>query len=264
MGTTFAAAAVVIFPILWMLNAAVVPIMQVFEYPPRILGNDTTLEYFRRLIVSPIHRHYYMNSIILAVASLTITLILGMLAAYGFSRFKMKGGRALLTGIVALLMLPSVTLIIPYYRLANVLHVYDSITGLVLVNAARVLPISVWLLKGYIDAIPVELEEAAHIDGCTRLQAIGKVLVPLCIPGIIGTATYAFIGTWNEYLLAIVLTDSISAQTLTVGLARMFGEHTRDWNAIMSLATMSSLPLVLLFIFFQRWVVKGMTAGAVK
>ena len=95
-------------------------------------------------------------------------------------------------------------------------------------------------------------------------QAIGKVLVPLCIPGIIGTATYAFIGTWNEYLLAIVLTDSISAQTLTVGLARMFGEHTRDWNANMSLATMSSLPLVLLFIFFQRWVVKGMTAGAVK
>ncbi|MEW5719392.1 MAG: carbohydrate ABC transporter permease [Chloroflexota bacterium] len=263
-GITFAAAVVVIFPILWMVNAAFVPFKQIFAYPPQVLGSDTTLAFFQRLVESDLHRKYFLNSALLASGALLITIVLAMLAAYGFSRFRMKGGRFLLTAIVALLMLPSVTLVIPYYRLANMLHIYDSVLGLVLVDAARVLPISVWLLKGYIDAIPVDLEEAAYMDGCTRLQALARILVPLCVPGIVGTGTYAFIGIWNEYLLAIVLTDSISAQPLTVGLARMFGEHTRDWNSIMALSTLSSLPLVLLFIFFQRWVVKGMTAGAVK
>ena len=133
-----------------------------------------------------------------------------------------------------------------------------------MVNTAFILPIVIWLLKGYIDAIPIEVEEAAMIDGCTRLQVMGKVLVPLSVPGIVGVGTFVFIAAWNEYLLAISMTDSPASQPLTVGLAAFFGQFVRDWNSIMALSTLVSLPLMLIFIFLQRYVVQGMTSGAVK
>ena len=114
------------------------------------------------------------------------------------------------------------------------------------------------------DSVPVDLEEAAMIDGCTRTQALLKVLLPLSVPGLIGVGAFVFIGAWNEYLLAIVLTDTPSSQPLTVGLGAFFGQYVRDWNSIMALSTMASLPLVIVFIAFQRWVVQGMTRGAVK
>jgi multiple sugar transport system permease protein len=114
------------------------------------------------------------------------------------------------------------------------------------------------------DSVPVELEEAAMVDGCTRTGALRRVLLPLALPGLVGVGTFVFIGAWNEYLLAVVLTDTPSAQTLTVGLAAFFGEYVRDWNSIMALSTLTSVPLMLVFVFFQRWVVQGMTSGAVK
>ena len=131
-------------------------------------------------------------------------------------------------------------------------------------NSAFILPISIWLLKGYMDAIPIDLEEAAMIDGCTRLQAMWKILVPLSVPGIVSTGTFAFIFAWNEFLLAVTLTDTATSQPLTIGLAAFFGQFIRDWNSIMALSTITSLPLMIIFVIFQRWVVQGMTSGAVK
>ena len=170
----------------------------------------------------------------------------------------------MLLGIMALLMLPTVTLIVPYFRLAHLVGLYDSLLGLIIVNTAFILPISIWLLKGYMDAIPIDLEEAAMIDGCTRLQAMWKILVPLTVPGIVSTGTFAFIFAWNEFLLAVTLTDTPSAQPLTIGLAAFFGQFVRDWNSIMALSTITSIPLMIIFVVFQRWVVQGMTSGAVK
>jgi len=198
------------------------------------------------------------------LSTLFLTVGLGLLAAYGFSRFKMRGGRFLLLGIMALLMLPTVTLIIPYFLLAKAIGVYDSVFGLVIVNTAFILPICIWLLKGYVDSIPIDLEEAAMIDGCTRVQAIWKILVPLVLPGLVGTGTFVFIFSWNEYLLAVTLTDSPESQTLTVGLAAFFGQFIRNWNSIMALSTLTSIPLMIIFFLCQRWVIRGMTSGAVK
>jgi len=255
---------IILVPVFWMLNAAVRPIKEILTYPPVIVPHELTLEYFERLIDNDQYRRYYLNSIILALATTAIVLPLGLLAAYGFSRFRMPGGRAMLLGIMALLLLPPVTLILPYFKLAHDFHVYDTLFGLILVNTAWILPISIWLLKGYMDAVPVELEEAAMIDGATRLQALGKVLVPIMVPSLIGIGTYVFIQAWNEYLLAVTLTDSPASQPLTIGLGAFFGQFTRDWNSIMALSTIASLPLAVLFVFFQRWVVQGMTSGAVK
>lgn len=263
-GFTLIGAIIVIVPIAWMLNASIRPIKEVLVYPPKVWSENFTLQYFGALIANEQYRSFFRNSVILSLAVLILTVTLGLLAAYGFSRFKMKGGNILLLGIMALLMLPPVTLIIPYFRLAHLLNTYDTLFGLILVDTAFILPICTWLLKGYIDSIPVALEEAAMIDGCTRLQTLQKILLPLLVPGLIGTGTFVFIFAWNEYLLAVALTESTASQPLTIGLAAFFGQYVRDWNSIMALNTLTSIPLMIIFVIFQRWVVQGMTSGAVK
>ena len=263
-GTTLVATLLVLFPVFWMINAAVRPIAEILTYPPSLMPKEITLKFFGNIAGNEQFRRYYLNSIILASLTTLFVIPVGMIAAYGFSRFRMPAGRIMLLGIMALLLLPPVTLILPYFKLSHDFRLYDTLAGLILVNMAWILPISIWLLKGYMDAIPVELEQAAMIDGATRLQALRMILVPIMVPSLVGIGTYVFIQAWNEYLLAVTLTDTPSSQPLTIGLGAFFGQFTRDWNSIMALSTMASLPLVLLFVFFQRWVVQGMTSGAVK
>lgn len=263
-GITLIVTILVLLPVVWMIGTAIRPIGEILNYPPHILPQEPTLRYFSRILNDSIYQRYFLNSLIIAMATLVLTLTLGALAAYGFSRSRISGARWMLIGILALLMLPRVTLIIPYFRLSHVVGIYDSLLAMILVNTAFLLPMAIWLLKGYMDTIPVALEEAAMIDGCSHLQALRKVTLPLSVPGLVGVGTFVFVGAWNEYLLAIVLTDSPESRTLTIGLASFFGEFVRDWNSIMALATLSSLPLIVIFIVFQRWVVQGMGRGAVK
>jgi len=263
-GTTLIATLIILLPVFWMVNAAVRPIAEILTYPPSLVPKEVTLRFFGNILGNEQYRRYYINSIVLATLTTLFVIPVGMVAAYGFSRFRMPLGRVMLMGIMALLLLPPVTLILPYFKLAHDIHVYDTLAGLILVNMAWILPISIWLLKGYMDAIPVELEQAAMIDGATRLQALRLILVPIMVPSLIGIGTFVFIQAWNEYLLAVTLTDTPASQPLPVGLGAFFGQFTRDWNSIMALSTMASLPLVILFVFFQRWVVQGMTSGAIK
>lgn len=263
-GLTIAIAAVILVPVVWMFSAAVRPIRELLVYPPRIVPETVTLEYFGRILRHAKYQRFFVNSVLLSLVCLTVTLVLASLAGYGFSRFRMRGGKAMLVGILALLMLPRVTVIVPYFKMAHTWGVYDRLLGLMLVNVAFLLPMATWLLKGYLDSVPRELEEAAMVDGCTRVGALRRILLPLAVPGLVGVGTFVFIGAWNEYLLAVVLTDTPTAQTLPVGLAAFFGEFVRDWNSIMALSTLTSVPLMLIFVFFQRWVVQGMTSGAVK
>jgi multiple sugar transport system permease protein len=261
---TIAIAAVILVPVVWMFSAAVRPIRELLVYPPRVIPETVTLEYFGRILRHAKYQRFFLNSVLLSLVCLAVTLVLASLAGYGFSRFRMRGGKSMLVGILALLMLPRVTVIVPYFQMAHTWGVYDRLLGLMLVNVAFLLPMATWLLKGYLDSVPLELEEAAMVDGCTRVGALRRILLPLAVPGLVGVGTFVFIGAWNEYLLAVVLTDTPSAQTLTVGLAAFFGEYVRDWNSIMALSTLTSVPLMLIFVFFQRWVVQGMTSGAVK
>jgi multiple sugar transport system permease protein len=263
-GGSLVCAVLILVPVIWMVSAALRPIKEILSYPPALLPKTLTIQYFERILGSPTYQHYFVNSAVLALTTLALALVLGSLAAYGFSRYRFPGGQALLMGILALLMLPRVTLIVPYFRLAHVVGLYDTLPGLIAVNTAFLLPMSTWLLKGYFDSLPAELEEAAMVDGCVRLQALWKIVLPLAIPGLIGVGTFAFIGSWNEYLLAVVLTETPRAQTLTVGLASFFGQYVRDWNGIMALSTLAALPLVAIFIVLQRWVVQGLSSGAIK
>jgi multiple sugar transport system permease protein len=263
-GVSVASAALILVPVLWMVSAGLRPIKEILSYPPTLLPKMLTFQYFARILGSPTYRQYFLNSAVLALTTLGLALVLGSLAAYGFSRYRFPGGRAMLMGILALLMLPRVTLIVPYFRLAHLVGLYDTLPGLIIVNTAFLLPMSTWLLKGYFDSLPEELEEAAMVDGCVRVQTLWKIMLPLAVPGLIGVGTFVFIGSWNEYLLAVVLTETPRAQTLTVGLAAFFGQYVRDWNGIMALSTLASLPLVVIFVFLQRWVVQGLSSGAIK
>jgi multiple sugar transport system permease protein len=263
-GASVGSAALILVPVVLMVSAGLRPIKEILSYPPTLLPRALTFLYFERILANPTYRQYFLNSAVLALVTLVLALVLGSLAAYGFSRYRFPGNQAMLLGILALLMLPRVTVIVPYFHLAHVAGLYDTLPGLIIVNTAFLLPMSTWLLKGYFDSLPEELEEAAMVDGCVRLQTLWKILLPLAVPGLIGVGTFIFIGSWNEYLLAVVLSETPRAQTLTVGLAAFFGQYLRDWNGIMALSTMASLPLVAIFVFLQRWVVQGLSSGAIK
>jgi len=263
-GLTVLSTVLILVPVAWMVSAAVRPIREVLNYPPVLWPRSITFVYFERILNNPTYRSYFTNSIELSLGALILSLFFGSLAAYGFSRFRLPGGQVMLMAILSLLMLPRVVLIIPYFRLAHVVGLYDTVPGLIVANTAFLLPLSTWLIKAYLDSIPHELDEAALIDGCTRLQTLWKVVAPLAVPGVVGVAAFIFIGAWNEYLLAVVLTETTHSQTLTVGMSSFFGEYVRDWNGIMALTTMSSLPLVIIFVLLQRWVVQGLGSGAIK
>jgi len=261
---TLAGAGLVLFPIFWMGLASVRPVAEVLAYPPEWIPQEFTLQYYQDLFKTDEYVQYLRNSYIVAGGTTLWSLFLAAMAAYGFSRYKVPGGRAILLGMLALYMMPGVSLVLPYFRISMGLHLYDTRLGLILAYSSFVLPMATWLLKGYMDSIPIDLEEAALVDGATRMGALRRILLPLVAPGLVATGTMGFLGAWNEYFFAVVLTSSIKAQTLTVGIGRFFGQYTRDWNGIMALTTFASLPLLLIFVLIQRWVVQGMTAGAVK
>jgi len=263
-GASVTSAALILVPVVWMISAGLRPIKEILSYPPTLIPRALTLQYFHRILANPTYQHYFLNSALLALTTLFLALVLGSLAAYGFSRYRFPGSKTMLLGILAILTLPRVTVIVPYFHLAHVVGLYDTLLGLIIVNTTFLLPVSTWLLKGYFDSIPEELEEAAMVDGCIRLQTIWKILLPLAVPGLVGVGTFVFVGSWNEYLLAVVLSETPRAQTLTVGLAQFFGQYVRDWNGIMALSTLASLPLVAVFVFLQRWVVQGLSSGAIK
>lgn len=261
---TIAVTMILMIPIIWMINSSVRPVKEILAFPPQVIPDQVSFKYFARILSKGKYQGFILNSLIITVSTIFLTLTLSLLASYGLSRFQIKGRNGIMLFIMALLMLPPIILVVPFFKFSNLLRIYDTVFVLIICNTTFVLPLSVWLMKSYIDAIPVAVEEAAMLDGCNRFQVLVRILLPAVTPGLVGTATFIIVTVWNEYLLALTLTDTPDVQPLTIGLAAFFGQYVRDWNSIMALATISSLPVMLLFIFFQRWVVKGLTAGSVK
>ncbi len=255
---------VTLFPVIWMIFAAIRPTAETLAFPPVWIPREITFQAFADLFANPGELKYFANSYIIALATAGLTILLAAPCAYGFSRFRIRGSTALLLGILALQMLPTVALILPFFSMARALGIYNTHLGLVLADTAFTLPIGIWLLKGFFDSIPSALEEAAMIDGGTRLQALLLIIVPLALPGIVSTGVFAFLWSWNEFLFALILTSGDGAAPLTIRMSQFFTQYGRDWNGIMALNVVASIPLVVFFVFIQRWVVSGLTGGAVK
>ena len=258
------AVVILLFPIYWMLTTSLKPNAEVFKYPPTFLPRQPTLEAYGRVLGDKEYIRYYGNSYLVATMVSLVTVVLGGLAGYGFSRFRMKGGKALLMSVLLLTLFPRVVLIVPFFSIFASLHLYNTYVALVMANTSFTLPFSIWMLKGYFDSIPASMEESAMVDGCTRLQAVRRISVVLALPGVVATAVYAFLETWNEYLFGLLLTKSYLRSPITVGIGQFFGQFTMNWNVIMAISVIASIPLMVVFIFLQRYLIAGMTAGALK
>jgi multiple sugar transport system permease protein len=253
-----------IFPIFWMISVSFRPNMEIFTIPPAWLPITFTLEAYDTLFNTPQYLRTFVNSYFVAFAVTIVSLFLATLGAYGFSRFDFRGNRVIQLFIIGTQMIPPISLIIPYFILIVGLKLYDTYVGLIVTYTAFVLPFSTLMMISYFNTISQDLEEAAMVDGCTRIGSLTRVILPILLPGLVATGVYAFLLAWNEFLFAVTLTQSTGMRLVPVGIALLVGEHAYQWNLMMAMSVVASLPLLLLFIFLQKYLISGLTVGAVK
>ena len=257
-----AAIIVMCFPIAWMLTVSVRPNVEVTKIPPDWLPRVFTLEAYQKIVGNPKYLRVFINSCGIAVVVTALSLAIGSMAAYALARFRFIGHRAVLMFLITTQMFPLVLLCIPYFRVFITLGLYDTMNALVLTYLTFTLPFCILMLRSYFLNIPRDMEEAAMVDGCTRLGSIFRILFPVSYPAFIGAGIYTFLLAWNEFLFAMVLIESWENRVLTMAIYSLMAEFVTDWNTMMAFSVLASLPLVAAFIFLQRYMVQGMTGGA--
>lgn len=250
-------------PFVWMLLTSIKPNADLSQFPVRYLPSSTTFEHYRTLIQRTSFPVNLLNSLVIACGAVLLGLATSVPAAYSFSRFRFAGRRTLMTGFLVINMFPIVLLIIPLFVLMRTLGLIDTFIGVIIGHSTFSIPFSIWMLVSYFNAIPRDLDEAATIDGASRVQTIRLVVLPLVMPGIVTTAIYVFITSWNEYLFAMMLSGE-TVRPVTVALQLFIGEFTVQWGILTAGGTIIALPVTILFLFVQKRLVGGLTAGAVK
>jgi ABC-type glycerol-3-phosphate transport system permease component len=223
----------------------------------------TLASYTKVLFNSNIPR-YFLNSTIISLGSTAIALALAIFASYGFARFRFRGKAGFQAFILIGQLLPTAAIIVPLFVTLRYLGLVNSYLGLILIYTIITLPLSVWMLTSYFRAIPHELEEAAIIDGCSRLGVLFRITLPLSLPGVVAIIVYAFVTTWNEFIFALVFAQDFRVKTLPIGIAEFSTEFDTDWGAVMAASVFMTLPVAILFLAMQRLFVGGLTAGAIK
>ncbi len=255
---------VMMLPFLWMLATSFKPLPEVTKSPPQWFADGMSFKpYFDMFNFLPFST-YTLNSLIVALSATFLAILIGSLAAFAFSRFQFKGKEIFLLTLLLSQMLPGASVIIPLFQIIRSAKLYDTHFGLILTHTAVLLPFVIWLLYGFFKTIPQEVEDAALIDGCSRMEALKKVLLPLALPGLGATALFAFLGSWNEFFFALILTSSDSARTIPVGIGLFVGEYRDVWNQMAAAAVFFSIPPLILFMMLQKTFVKGLSAGAIK
>jgi multiple sugar transport system permease protein len=249
-------------PIGWLILTSFKTRVQVFTSPPLVFFSPTLDSWAKLLEPNPL-RQALINSLLISIGSVAATLVIAGLAAYAFSRFQFRGAAALLFGVLAVRLLPPINSVVVLYLLFNRLHLVDTIPGLIILYSALLVPIAIWLLRTAFEAVPPEIEEAALIDGCSRMGAFYRITLPLAAPGIAVTALLMFIFSWNEFLFAYMFT-STEAVTIPVILAKNVGEFGIDWADLTAQATVLLLPVLAITFFAQRHLLAGLSGGALK
>ncbi|HEY5099802.1 MAG TPA: carbohydrate ABC transporter permease [Gaiellaceae bacterium] len=256
---------VMIFPVFWMVSTAFKSDDQINALTPTWFPLHPTLKHFRDALAKPYFWDDVKNSVIVVLVTVTIAMVLAFLAAVALSKYRFTGRKLFIVLVIGVQMLPGAGLIIPLYVVLARYHEVNTLTGVILVYLTGVLPFSVWTLRGFILGIPKDLEEAAMVDGSTRLGAFARILLPLVAPGLVATSVFAFITSWNEYIFARVLLNDGSKQTITVWLSYFLGTSRQtDWGALMAASTLTAIPVVVFFLLIQRRIAFGLTAGAVR
>jgi len=256
---------VMIFPVYWMISTAFKPDDKIVALVPQWIPTSPTLAHFGNAIHRPYFWDDVKNSLIIVSVTVAISIVVAFLAAVALARYGFSGRKLFVVLVIGIQMLPQAGLIIPLYVVLARYHQTNALTGVIVTYLTFVLPFSVWTLRGFLIGIPKELEEAAMVDGSTRLGVFVKILLPLMGPGLVATSVFAFITTWNEYIFARVLLNDQSKQTVTVWLSYFYGSsrHT-DWGALMAASTLTAIPVVIFFLLVQRRIAFGLTSGAVR
>jgi ABC-type glycerol-3-phosphate transport system permease component len=253
----------VLIPFFWMLSVSLKPPTEPFAIPARLWPDEPTLSNYVTAF-RPEFRTYFLNSIIVSGSSVVITVSLALLAAYSFARGTLLALTALMGLVVLAQMIPHSAIIIPIYKLMREADLLNTHLSLIIAYVSVTLPVAIWMLRGFLLKLPVSLEEAAAIDGAGPVRVFFEIVVPLARPGIIATAVYVLIVTWQEFLFALSFTSTKEMRTLPVGLNDFIGQYGIRYGELMASSVMVSLPVIVVFFFLQRYFVAGLTAGAVK
>ncbi len=254
-----------VFPVYWMISTAFKPTDEINGLKPTWVPWHPTLQHFRDAVNRPYFWADVKNSMIIVGFSVLLAIVLSFLAAIALAKYRFSGGKLFLVLVFGIQMLPAVGLIIPLYVVLAKYHLTNTLTGVILVEMTFVLPFAILMLRGFILGIPRELEEAAMVDGSSRIGAFFRILLPLVAPGLVATSVFVFITVWNEFIFANVLLTDQSKQTLTLWLSYFYGtSRNTDWGGLMAGATLTAIPVVIFFLIVQRKIAFGLTAGAVK
>jgi len=251
-------------PIIWFLVTSFKNYSDIISFPPTWIPKPIVLYNYITVALTPNVVKYFFNSMIVSSSTILITIILASYIAYATSRIKFKYSNIILFGILATSMIPGICILPALYVMSIQLNLYDTYLVLVLVLSAWQIPIITWVMKGFFDSLPKEIEEAAMIDGCSRLQAFYRVVVPLCQPGLAASAILVFIYVWNDWLIASTLTISLGMRTVNVGLYNYVTDLGIQWGRFSAYTIFSIIPVIVLFIFLQSRFIEGLTAGAQK
>jgi N,N'-diacetylchitobiose transport system permease protein len=268
-GTGIIVALVTLFPIFWMVSTAFKPATEIYSLTPRPLPSHPTWRNFASVLNGSVigmpYWTFLRNSLIVTLSSVVVSSLVALLAAVGVARFRFRFRTTYLIMLLIVQMLPQQALVIALYLDFRRLNLLDSLTGLVLLYIAFSLPVTIWMLRNFVAAVPRELEEAAAIDGAGPVRVFWKVLVPLVAPGLVTTSVFAFIFAWNEFVFALTFLGTDQAKyTLPVYVTYFFGRGTTDWGAIMAASVLFTIPVMIFFVIVQRRLRTGLIAGAVK
>jgi ABC-type glycerol-3-phosphate transport system permease component len=251
-------------PFYWMAATSLKPDKEIYGYEATLIQQAPSLANYFRVFRETPYLLFLRNSVVVAVGSTLASMVAGCLGAYAIARLNFPGRALLARGLVVTYLVPASLLFIPLFAMFSALRLTDSLFGLTLAYLGADVPFCTWLLMGYFASIPVELEESARVDGCNRIGALIRIVLPLSLPALVVVTFFSFTRAWNEFLYAHVFTSTNSARTLTTGLAIFMNEDVFFWGPLMASTILSALPPVLMFLILQRWVVKGLTLGGVK
>ncbi|MEI6388141.1 MAG: carbohydrate ABC transporter permease [Spirochaetota bacterium] len=254
----------ILFPITQMLSTAFKGQTEQFSFPVSFLPKQWTFINFEQALQYKAFLRYFLNSLAMSSVTTVVAVIISLLGAYGFTRLQFPGRKFFLAMIIFSQMFCLAAIIIPIYRILAALHLIDSYLGLLVAYLTFSVPIGVWLLRSFLMSVPVELEEAALVEGATKFEAFRKVVVPLLKPGIGATGAYVFFLTWQEFLFSLVIMTGKEHRTLPVGIMDFVGQYETNWGNLMASSILVVLPVLVIFVFIQRQLIAGLVEGAVK
>lgn len=253
-----------LFPIYWIVISSLKPPEELFTVPPKLFLDKITFKWYVEVFKESNIPSYFLNSLIIATITTLVSLIISSLGAYSVSRFNYRGRSIILISLLLSYVFPPILLFLPMYLILAKFQLINNFLGAIVTHTTITLPFSVWLLRSFFKKIPIELEESALIDGCSRFGAFLKIAIPLVAPGLFSTGIFAFILSWNEYLYSSVILTDENLRTISVGIAELVTQYDIRWGAMMAAATLTTIPVLVIFSFIQKYFVQGLTAGAVK